>query len=150
MLLKIWSLFCTPAVVDTSYFDCAMNSTAWKVKVTNMFLMLIVCCTIPKKITVNYNFFKKMNLIYGLKTPSQKRLDKFFDPYFDVLMRWASHFEKPQKSLWKFYLWFSRYLEKKICILPDLNRFVPQRKTYFISSVGRDFIQWWILYSIPP
>ena len=29
---------------------------------------------------------------------------KFFDPYFDILMNWANRFEKPQKSLSKFYL----------------------------------------------
>ena len=36
---------------------------------------------IPRKITANHNFIKKMNSIKG-----QKRIDKFFDPYFDILI----------------------------------------------------------------
>ena len=31
-------------------------------------------------------------------------MDKFFDPYFDILMNLASHFENQQKGLPKFYL----------------------------------------------
>ena len=50
-------------------------------------------------------------------------MDKFFYPHFDILMNWASHFETPQKSLPKFYLYFWRYLEKKIFILLDLISF---------------------------
>ena len=65
-------------------------------------------------------------------------------------MDWPSHFDKPQKCLPKFYIWFWRYLEKKICILPDLSRFLPHWQTWFIASVGRDFIQWRILYVTHP
>ena len=49
MLLKLWGRFCTPAVVHTSYFDCVMKATAWKVKVANMFAMLIIWRNIQKK-----------------------------------------------------------------------------------------------------
>ena len=31
-------------------------------------------------------------------------MGNFFDPNFDILMNEASHFEKPQKNLPKFYL----------------------------------------------
>ena len=37
MLLKLWGLPCTPAVVHTSYFECVIKAAAWKVKVSNMF-----------------------------------------------------------------------------------------------------------------
>ena len=36
MSLKLWGLFCTPAVVYASYFDCVVNATTWKVKVANI------------------------------------------------------------------------------------------------------------------
>ena len=32
-----------------SYYDCVMNATAWKVKVANMFVMLITWCKIQEK-----------------------------------------------------------------------------------------------------
>ena len=32
-----------PAVVHTSYFDCAMNATAWKIKVANVCNVVIWC-----------------------------------------------------------------------------------------------------------
>ena len=38
-----------------------------------------------------------MNPVKDLKPPCQKCMDKSFDPYFDILMNWASHFGKPQK-----------------------------------------------------
>ena len=57
-----------------------------------------------KKISSNYISFEKMNPIKGLQSPCQTCMGKFFDPYFDILMNGASHFEKPQKSLPKFYL----------------------------------------------
>ena len=69
-----------------------------------MFAMLIIWCKIQKKITANYNSFDKMNPIKGLQLPCQKCMDKFFDPYFDILMNCAAYFEKPQKGLPKFYL----------------------------------------------
>ena len=43
------SLLCRPAVAHISYFDCLMKATAWKVKVANMFAMLIIWCKIQKK-----------------------------------------------------------------------------------------------------
>ena len=49
MPLKLWGLLCTPAVVHTSYFDCVIKATAWKVKVANMFAMLIKWGKIQKK-----------------------------------------------------------------------------------------------------
>ena len=70
----------------------------------NMFAMLIVWGKIQKKITSNYNSFEKMNPIKGLQSPCQKCMGKFFDRYFNILMNWASHFEKQQKTLPKFYL----------------------------------------------
>ena len=57
-----------------------------------------------KHFSADYNSFEKMNPIKGLLSSCQKCMDKFFDPYFDILMNWASHFEKPQKSLPKFCL----------------------------------------------
>ena len=62
-----------------------------------MFVMLSIWCKIPKKVTVNYNFFEKMNSIKGLQSPCQKCMDKLFDPYFDILMNGASHFQMKQK-----------------------------------------------------
>ena len=53
---------------------------------TNMFAMLIIWCKIQKKITANYKLFVKMNLVKGLESSYQKCMDKFFDPYFDILM----------------------------------------------------------------
>ena len=102
MPLKLRSLFCLPAVVHTSYFDCVMNVTAWKVKVANMFVMLAKWYKIQGKITANFNSFEKTNPIIGLWSswPCQKCMDNFFDTYFDILMNWAaSPFEKSQKSL---------------------------------------------------
>ena len=50
MSLKLWGIFCKPAVVHKSYFDCVMKATGWKVKVAKMFVMLIVWCKIKKKL----------------------------------------------------------------------------------------------------
>ena len=67
MLLKLWGFFCILAVVHTSYFDCVMKATAPKVKVANMFAMLIIWCKIQKrKIIANNNFLYKMNPIKSL------------------------------------------------------------------------------------
>ena len=49
MALKLSGLFCTPVVVHTSYFDCVMKTTAWKVNVTNTFAMLIIWGKIQKE-----------------------------------------------------------------------------------------------------
>ena len=48
MPLKLWGLF-LHAVVHTSYFDCVMKATTWKVKVANMVAMLIIWGKIQKK-----------------------------------------------------------------------------------------------------
>ena len=64
--------FCRPSVVHTSYFDCVMKATALKVKVTNMFGMLIIWGKVYKKITSIYNSFEKMNPIKGLSHPVKK------------------------------------------------------------------------------
>ena len=53
MPLTLWGLFCMPAVVYTSCFDCVMKATAWKVKNANTFAMLIICCEIKEKITAS-------------------------------------------------------------------------------------------------
>ena len=66
MPLKLWGLFCSPTVAHTSSFGYAIKATTWKVKVANMFAMLIIWCKIQKKITANYNSFDKMNPIKGL------------------------------------------------------------------------------------
>ena len=50
MLLKLWGLPCTPAVVHTSYFECLIKAAARKVKVSNMFAMLIEWGKIQKKL----------------------------------------------------------------------------------------------------
>ena len=39
-----------------------------------------------KKITANYDSFEKMNPIKGLQSFCQKCMDKFLDPYFDILL----------------------------------------------------------------
>ena len=41
---------------------------------------------IQKKSTANYNSFEKMNPIKGLQSSCRKCIDKFCDPYFDILM----------------------------------------------------------------
>ena len=87
MPLKLWGRFCTSAVVHTSYFDCVMKATVWKVKVANMFAMLIIWIKIQKKFTADYNSFDKMNPIVGL---------------ISFLMNWVTYFKKPQKNLPKF------------------------------------------------
>ena len=114
----------------------------WK---SQILFVIFYCFT---KITGNYNSFEKMYPIKGLQSLCQKCMDKFFDPFFDVLMNWASHFENPQKRLSKFYLKFWRYLEKKNCTLTDLNCFLRYQQTCFVPSVGRDSRQWQILYVI--
>ena len=43
------TFFCTPAVVQTGYFDCVMNTTTGKVIVANMFVTLIIWCKIQEK-----------------------------------------------------------------------------------------------------
>ena len=105
---KLWGLFCQPAVAHTGYFDCVMNATAWKVKFANMFVMLIIWCKIQQKSYYKLQFIEKMNPIKGKKCMDKlsKSMDKFFDPYLDILMNWASRVERPQKSLPKLYLWF--------------------------------------------
>ena len=49
MALNVWGLICTPAVVHARYFDYDMKATIWKVKVVNMFAMLIIWCKMHKK-----------------------------------------------------------------------------------------------------
>ena len=52
-----------------------------------MFAMLIKQVKIQKKkTTANYNSFEKINPIKSLQSPCAKGMDKFFDPYFDILM----------------------------------------------------------------
>ena len=58
--LKLWDCFCTPDVVHTSYFDCVMKATAWKMKVWSLL------GKIQKHFSANYNFFEWMNPIKGL------------------------------------------------------------------------------------
>ena len=41
-------------------------------------------------------------------------------------------------------------MEKTICILQYLNRFLPHWQTCFIPSIYRDFIQWRVLYVTLP
>ena len=70
-----------------------MNPTAGKVKVADMFMILIIwweknagkCIIYRKKITATYNSFEKMYPIKGLQSPCQKCMDKFSDPYY-ILM----------------------------------------------------------------
>ena len=69
-----------------------------------MFVMLTMWCKIQEKNYCKLNFFEKMNPIKGPESPCKKCMDRFFDPYYDILMTWASHFEKAQKSLPIFYL----------------------------------------------
>ena len=38
MPLKLGDLFYMPAVVDRSYYDCAMNAAVWKVKDANIYV----------------------------------------------------------------------------------------------------------------
>ena len=81
MPLKLWGLSCTPAVMHRSYFDCVMKETAWKVKVRNIFAMLII-----------------WGEVKGLcKIKGQLKV-------YDIMIKWAGHFEKPQKSLPKFFI----------------------------------------------
>ena len=49
MSLQLWDLFCTPAVMHTTYFDYVLKATLWKVKVAYMFAMLIKWRKIQKK-----------------------------------------------------------------------------------------------------
>ena len=47
MPLYGWGVFCTPAVAYTtytSYFGCVMKAASWKVKVANIFAILIIWC----------------------------------------------------------------------------------------------------------
>ena len=48
-----------PAIVRKSYFDYVIKTTARKVKVANMFPMLITWDKIQKKNTANYNSLRK-------------------------------------------------------------------------------------------
>ena len=52
--------------VYTSYFDCVMNPTTWKVKVANMFVVCSCGVKYNEKITANYNSFGKMCPVKGL------------------------------------------------------------------------------------
>ena len=53
-------LFCTPDVVHTSYFDCVVKTTAWKMKVWSYGVKY------ENSFSENYNFFEWINPIKGL------------------------------------------------------------------------------------
>ena len=46
-------------------------------------------------------------------------MDKLFDPYFDILMNWASRFEKPKfnEKFTKFFSLIFKIFGKQVCIL---------------------------------
>ena len=116
-----------------------MNVTTWKVKNANMFVMSIIWCKIPKKITVNYNFLKKINLSKGLYLPCPKCMDKFLEPCFDILMNWASYFENPHEKFTKLLSLICKISRKKSVTYLTLITFFHTGK--LVSS--RVFVETW-------
>ena len=147
MSLKLSGLFCTPAVVHTSCFDYVLKATAWKMKTAYMFAMLVIWCKMQRKkllqITVSLRKWIQLKVYsHPVKNVSTSSLTFVLIFGWIELVIWRSHRKICQNFIFD-------YLGRKICIVPDLNRFLPHWTTCFMPILG-DFIQWRILYAIRP
>ena len=104
-----------------------------------------------KKVTTNYNLSRKWiqlkvkNVWISCQNIWISSLILIWIFWWIELAVLRSHRKVYQNCIFDF-----KISEKKICILPDLNCFLPHWQTCFVPSVGRDFIQWQILYVIRP
>ena len=70
----------------------------------------------------NYNSFEKMNPIKDIWSPCQKCMNKFFDPYFDVLMNLVI-LRRHRKVYQNFIFNFEDIWKRKFVLYQTLNAF---------------------------
>ena len=140
-----------PAIVRKSYFDHVIKTTAWKVKVANMFPMLITWGKIQEKNTANYNSLRKW---IRLKVYSHAAKNVWVTSLTLILIFWwiklvilRSHRKVYQNSIFNFGdIW-----KRQFVLYQTLISFFHTGKLFHTKFwYGREVIQWRILYVILP
>ena len=123
-----------------------MNATAWKVEVANMFVVLIMWCKIQEKTILQTTIHLRKWI--QLNVYSQKCMDKFVHPYFEILMNWASRMRSYRKVFQNFIFNLEDIWKRKFVFYQALIAFFHSGNLFHPEC--RDFIQWRIWYVIRP
>ena len=135
------------------------NPTAWKVKVANMLVVLIIWCKIQEENYCKLQTTINLRKWIQLKVYSQKCMDKFVDPNFDILMNWASRMRSHRKVYQNFIFNFEDIWKRKFVFYQALllsstlaTCFIPSVETLYSGEADTlyvpNFMRSWVIVQI--